>query len=242
MKITGQIAGVINQLPTDLVFSYTDLDITGGKENTIVKNLNRLTAAGVISKLSKGKYYKPRQTQFGALKPSPYQIAKDFIEKESKLIGYLTGNSAFNELGLTTQISNALQIGTNKYRRTVKREIYTISFVVQPNRITKDNIELLRILDAVRFIKAIPGTTPDEACIRLIEIFRELTPDKKMKLTNLALQYTNSVRALSGAILEMVDAEQALFNKLQKSLNGVTDYKIPVSENILPTKTKWRLR
>jgi hypothetical protein len=145
-------------------------------------------------------------------------------------------------MGLTTQISNSLQIGTNKSRRVIKREIYTISFVAQPNKITKDNIELLRILDAVRFIKQIPGTTPDEACIRLKEIFRELTPQKKITLTNLALKYTDSVRALCGAILEVIEAEQELLDKLQNSLNAVTHYKIPISENVLPTKTKWRFR
>jgi hypothetical protein len=242
MKIIEQITSAIDRFPTDFVFTYTDVAVERGKEATIVKSLNRLAAADVITKLSKGKYYKPRQTQFGALKPSPYQITKDFIEKDSKLIGYLTGYSVFNDLGLTTQISNTLQIGTNKYRRAVKREIYTISFIVQPNTITKDNIGLLRILDAVRLIKEIPATTPNEACTRLKEIFRELTPEKRAKLTNLALQYTNSVRALCGAILESVGTEQVLLDKLQKSLNGVTDYKIPISENILPTKTKWRLR
>jgi hypothetical protein len=242
MKVIEQIIKVIDRLPADYVFTYTDIATNRGREATVVKSLNRLATAGVISKLSKGKFYKPRQTQFGALKPSPYQIAKDFIEKDGKLIGYLTGYSVFNELGLTTQISNALQIGTNKYRRAVKREIYTISFVIQPNRITKDNIELLRILDAVRFIKEIPATTPDEACFRLIEIFRELTPEKRTKLANLALKYTDSVRALCGAFLETVGAEQALLYKLQKSLNGVTYYKVSISENVLPTKTKWRLR
>ncbi|MDR0691543.1 MAG: DUF6088 family protein [Prevotellaceae bacterium] len=242
MKIIEKIKSTIDRFPTDYVFTYVDIPIEGGKEATVVKYLNRMAAAGVISKLSKGKYYKPRQTQFGALKPSPYQIAKDFIEKDGKLIGYLTGYSVFNELRLTTQISNALQIGTNKYRRAVKREIYTISFVFQPNKITKDNIELLRILDAVRFIKEIPATTPDEVCIRFKEIFRKLAPKKKAELTNLALQYTNSVRALCGAILESIGTERALLNRLQKSLNAVTDYKTPISENILPTKTKWRLR
>jgi hypothetical protein len=242
MKVIKQITDAIDRFPTDYVFTYTDIGIVGGKEDTVVRSLNRLAVAGVIAKLSKGKFYKPRQTQFGALKPSPYQIAKDFIEKDGKLIGYLTGYSVFSDMGLTTQISNRLQIGTNKSRRAIKREIYTISFVVQPNKITKENIELLRILDAVRFIKEIPGTTPDEACTRLIEIFRELTPDKKTKLTNLALQYTDSVRALCGAFLETVGAEQALLNKLQKSLNGVTYYKVSISENVLSTKTKWRLR
>lgn len=126
-----------------------------------------MAQGGELQKLAKGKFYKPRRTQFGVLKPSAYQIAKDYVERDGKLIGYITGYSAYNALGLTTQISSYIQIGTNKYRRSVKREKYTISFIVQSNTITRNNIELLRILDALRFIREIPGTTPDDACMRL---------------------------------------------------------------------------
>ena len=62
-----------------------------------------MVQSGEISKLAKGRFYKPRKTQFGELKPSAYQIAKDYIERDGKLIGYITGYSAYNALGLTTQ-------------------------------------------------------------------------------------------------------------------------------------------
>jgi len=88
-------------------------------------------------------------------------------------------------LGLTTQIPAALQIGTNKYRRAIKRGLYNISFIVQPNKITKKNVELLRILDAIRFIKEIPAATPDEACSRLISIISQLPETKIKMLANL---------------------------------------------------------
>jgi hypothetical protein len=211
------------------------------KKDTVRKTLNRLADSGKIKKLSKGKYYKPRETEFGSLKPSVRQIVKDLLEKNGKLTGYLTGYSVYNDLYLSTQISNTLQIGVNKYRRAIKRGRYRISFVLQPNAINKNNVELLQILDCLRFIDEIPASTPDEACARLIQIIRELSPEKQKRLAKLSLKYTNYVRALCGAILEQTGAEQELLDRLRKSLTGITTYKIPVSEYVLQMKIKWNI-
>jgi uncharacterized protein YciW len=241
MKIVDNIESQIDKIPNGQVFSYTNFDIEVARKDTIVKTLNNFVAKGKIAKLSKGKFYKPQVTEFGSLLPSSYQIVKDFIEKDGKLIGYLTGYSVYNELLLTTQIANIIQIGTNQYRRPLKRGNYKISFVLQPNKITKANFRLLQILDAVRFVRSIPATTTDEACKRLIQIFKELTVEEQTKITNLALQYTDYVRALCGAILEMNNADKSLLALLDKSLNGITTYKLDISSTILPTKTKWRI-
>lgn len=161
MNITKEIKELVRNFSDDYVLTASDFDFGPQSKAAVVKALNRMADSGELMKLSKGKFYKPRKTQFGILKPSVYQIAKDYIERDGKLIGYITGYSAYNALGLTTQISSYIQIGTNKYRRAVKREKYTISFILQPNPITRKNIEVLRILDAIRFIREIPGTSPE---------------------------------------------------------------------------------
>ncbi|KAA6320425.1 hypothetical protein EZS27_029805 [termite gut metagenome] len=241
MKIIDIIENQIKKIPQGQVFTYTDFDIEVERKDTIVKTLNNLVVKGKIAKLSKGKFYKPQVTEFGILQPSSYQIVKDFIEKDGELIGYFTGYSVYNDLLLTTQIANVIQIGTNQYRRALKRGNYKISFILQPNPITRYNFRLLQILDAVRFVRDIPATTTDEACQRLIQIFKGFTPDEQEKITKLALQYTDYVRALCGAILETNGAGKSLLTMLDKSLSGVSTYKLVVSEQILPTKTKWRI-
>lgn len=242
MKVSEKVANTIDRLPVDYIFSYSDFDIEVSSKDAVVKALNRMTASGKIRKLSKGKFYKPRKTQFGALQPSPYQIAKDLLEQDGELVGYITGYSAYNSLGLTTQIPSTLQIGTNRYRRAIKRGMYNISFILQPNKITKKNIELLRILDAIRFIKEIPATTPDEACSRLIAIISQLPEEKKIALSNLVLRYSPSVQALCGAILEKTGVENSLLKKISDSLNPVTEYNMPIAETVLTNKKKWRLK
>lgn len=241
MNISKEIRKKIVVFPDDYVFKASDFEMESQNQSAVVKALNRMAATGEISKLSKGKFYKPRKTQFGELKPSAYQIAKDYIERDGKLIGYITGYSAYNALGLTTQISSYIQIGTNKSRRAVKRDKYTISFIMQQNTITKKNIEILRILDAVRFIREIPATTPNEACIRLKEIIKDLNDEQKEMLVKCSLKYTNYVRALCGAILEDIGYDGNSLDNIRKSLNGVTNYHLPISESVLPNKQNWRI-
>lgn len=241
MNISKEIRKKIVVFPDDYVFKASDFEMESQNQSAVVKALNRMAATGEISKLSKGKFYKPRKTQFGELKPSAYQIAKDYIERDGKLIGYITGYSAYNALGLTTQISSYIQIGTNKSRRAVKRDKYTISFILQQNTITKKNIEILRILDAIRFIREIPATTPNEACIRLKEIIKDLNDEQKEMLVKCSLKYTNYVRALCGAILEDIGYDGNSLDSIRKSLNGVTNYHLPISESVLPNKQNWRI-
>jgi hypothetical protein len=64
--------------------------------------------------------------------------------------------------------------------------------------ITKVNYRLLQILDVVQLVCDIPATTADEACRRLIWIFKELSSDEQTKIAKLALKYTDYVRALCG--------------------------------------------
>jgi hypothetical protein len=241
MKVIDIIEDKINRFPNDYIFTYSDFSIEVGETNTIVQTLKRLAVQGKIKKLSKGKFYKPRKTEFGISKPVAKQIVKDLLEKDGKLIGYLTGYSVYNTLYISTQISNTLQIGVNKYRRAIKRGQYKISFVVQPNTINKSNIELLQILDSVRFIAQIPATAPDEACLRLQQIFSDLSPEKRKRLVKLSLKYTDYVRALCGAMMEQIGADTESLNKLRKSLQGLTTYKIPVSQTVLSTKSKWNI-
>ena len=144
-----------------------------------------MVASGKIAKLSKGKYYKPENTPFGNLQPNQAQVLKDLLEENGKITDYLTGYSIYNQLGLTTQVSNTVQIGKNQVRPNFKRERYTIAFVKQKNIITKDNIPLLQVLDAIRYIKDFE--------------------DKEIKrLVRLALIYPPATRALLGALLEQL--------------------------------------
>ncbi len=240
MKISEYIASTIDRLPKGYVFTYSDFDAEANKKEAVIKALNRLVESGKITKLSKGKYYKPESTPFGNLQPNQRQVVKDLLEDGNKIIGYLTGYSIYNKLGLTSQVSNIIQIGKNEIRPKFKRERYAISFIKQKNTITKENIPLLQILDAIRYIKKIPDVSIEYSCKRLLAILKSLTDKDKSKIVRLALKYPPATRALLGALLDELQ-QTLLTEQLYKTLNPITKYKISGVNKVLGTTEKWNI-
>ena len=239
MKTTDYIAYIIDRFPKGFVFTYAEFNSEVSQKQALIKALNRMVISGKIAKLSKGKYYKPETTPFGDLLPNQKQVVKDLLEEKGKINGYLTGYSIYNQLGLTTQVSNTIQIGKNEIRPSFKRDRYTIDFIKQKNNITKDNIPLLQILDAIRYIKKIPDTTITNSCIRFIAILRQLKEKDLLLIMRLANKYPPATRALLGAMLDELKSTktETLFN----TLNPITKYKLAGAFSVLSTAEKWNI-
>ncbi len=240
MKITEYIKISIDRLPKGYIFTYTDFIREASEKEAVIKALNRMVASGKIAKLAKGKYYKPEITPFGNLQPNQTQIVKDLLEESGKTTGYLTGYSIYNQLGLTTQVSNTIQIGKNQVRPNFKRERYIIAFVKQKNTINKENIPLLQLLDAIRYIKKIPDTNIEASCKRFLAIIKNFTNKEINALIRLALKYPPSTRALLGALLEELQ-QGKVAEPLLRSLNPITKYKLSGADKVLSTTEKWSI-
>mgnify|MGYP003495765589 CR=1 FL=1 len=240
MKTTDYIAVTIDRLPKGYVFTYADFTTEVNKKEAVIKALNRMVVSGKIAKLAKGKYYKPESTPFGNLEPNQFQVVKDLLEEDGKVIGYLTGYSVFNQLGLTTQVSNTIQIGRNEIRPALKRDRYTIKFIKQKNTITKEYVPLLQLLDAIRYIKKIPDNTVLSSCLRLISILKSLSQNDLSTLVRLSQKYPPATRALLGALLEEFGNVQ-FEELLQKKLNPITKYKLAGVNTVLKAAEKWNL-
>jgi hypothetical protein len=241
MNISDIVEYKIDRFKSGYVFTYNDFFISVDKVNALKKALSRLVASGKIVRLSKGKYYKPKEGIIGDLMPDEYQIVKDLLEDEGKLIGYLSGFSAFNKLGLTTQVSNTIQIGTNIDKKSIKRGKYTIRFIRQRNTINKDTIFILQILDSIRFIKRIPDANINTSCERLKNIIQDLSDSDLDYMLKLAIKYNPATRALTGAILELIKGE-AYVALLYKTLRITTTFDLNISEETLKNKDKWQIR
>ncbi len=122
MKTAKFVASSVERLPKGRVFTYANFVSDTKQKEAIIKALNRMVAAGLVTKLAKGKYYKPEDSAFGKLPPRQNEIVKDLMEKEGEVIGYLTGYSIYSQLGLTTQVSNTIQIGRNEVRPLLKKQ------------------------------------------------------------------------------------------------------------------------
>ena len=121
-----------------------------------------------------------------------------------------------------------------------KCSIWTIrpKLFVQPNAITRENIPLLLILDALKLLREIPATSPDDCVRGVARLIAALSEGDLEKLADLAENYQPYVRALLGAILDSLGADT---RQLRATLNGVTTYKLPVTAQALPTKLKWNI-
>jgi hypothetical protein len=239
MKTSVFVEDKINRLPKGYVFTYEEFLTQVNKREAVIKHLNRMVSLGKISKLSKGKYYKSQKTQFGDLLPEQRQIVKDLVEKNNKTIGYITGYSYFNYLGLTTQISNIIQIAKNETRPSTQRGLFKVSFIKQKNLINKENIPLLRLLDTLRFVKKIPDTNIDTSCVVLKKILKDLNSEELVLIQKLSMKYTPSTRALLGALLEA--NKQKVGESLKQSLNPITQYDLGISKKALPTINNWKI-
>ena len=240
MKTSDIIANKIDRLPTGYVFTYKDFNISVENMQAAIKALNRLVEKGKINKIAKGKFYKPESTVFGPLSPNQYQLVKDLLEEENKIVGYLTGFSIYNSLGLTTQVSNTIQIGKNNVRPNLKRERYTINFVKQSNTINKENVPYLQLLDCLKTIKKIPDTTIKKSVERFIAILSDYSLDDIKQVVRLAQKYPPSTRALAGALLDELQFCQ-YSEILSKTLNPITKYNFPGIKNTSLNLKKWNL-
>lgn len=238
MVIARRVKEKLSSTQAGVILTTGDFGVEMQYQRALSKALSRLVSTGKLQKIAKGKYYIPKNTIFGKLKPADSEIIKDLLEKNGKVVGYMTGTAAFAAMGLTTQISSSVLIGTNTYRRPITRNGIRISFLLQPNDITSDNIKLLRILDALRLIKEIPANSPDECTLNIRAAINLLTQKQQRELAELSLRYTPYVRALLGAIYESLGLDTEI---IRRTLNGATNYKLSISNEVLSNKKNWNI-
>ena len=234
MTAAQQIVKNVESLGTDRVFSIADLGLPAEWWENIRVKLSRMVKSGTLVKIAPGKYYRPRISILGPVPPSTENLIRDILYRDGNIEGYLTTYSVWDSMGLTTQFSSTVVIGLNYRKDTINRDGRVVQFILQPNRITTETIPLLQILDSIKFIKSIPDTSIANSVERLSEIIRTFDDSQVKLLIELAMKYPPRVRALLGAILDKngIDAQTS---PLHKSLNPLTEYRIGISDETLPT-------
>lgn len=239
MKTTEKILDRINSIPAGVVFDYSDLTLSANMVVAASKALSRMVEENKLKRAGKGKFYKPVYSRLGEMTPPIDELTKDLLFKDGRMIGYITGIPIFAQMGLTTQISSKILIGSVNYRRPLVRGAYEISFTRQENVISEENVPLLRYLDAIRLIKKIPDCTPDEAVRILLAKLRSFSAAELKSLLKLSLPYPVSTKALLGAMWENVGLDAEI---LKLGFNPLTKYNIGLSKEVLPNKSNWNIQ
>src|ERR1700687_2808016 len=86
------------------------VDFDGMPFTAVAQALSRLTRQGIIQRLGKGLYYRPRQTAFGPSKPNRAQIRSLPVRRRGV---FPAGVGAANVLGFTTQNAARVEVATD---------------------------------------------------------------------------------------------------------------------------------
>lgn len=124
----------------------------------IKKEINKLCQEEKLVRFEKGLYYIPTKTILGMSKLDPRKvIMKKYIEDGNEQVGYFSGTTFLNMLGLSTQMPNVLEIYTNNENARV-REVPVGSQKVVLRRaratINNDNAATMNFLELMNFIDA----------------------------------------------------------------------------------------
>lgn len=242
MKVAEQIRNKIKTIPESQPFGYADLGIEADDFFTAAKALERMQKKGTIKKVSKGVFYKPEMTVFGALGPDYNALLTNFLFKDKKRVGYITGGELYNQLNLTTQNYFRTKIATNRSRKKIEKGWLKTSTVKSYVDITDENYQLLGILDAIKDIRNIADTSTAQAIKILGGKMGEFDKKAIQSLIEYALQYPPRVRALLGAIVEDRFGNKFNLEPLRNSLNPSTSYQLKIKESALSTIKNWNLK
>lgn len=135
----------------------TDITIEGMTEENIRYHLKRLTDSGILSRFEAGVYYFPKKNilEEQAVLTTETVVLHKYISRRGKKVGFYSGYTLANRLGLSTQVPFIEEI-TSNYAPAKVREITVKDrkFVIRRpvTEITEENAYVLQLLDGLKDI------------------------------------------------------------------------------------------
>ncbi len=196
--------------------------------------LATLYARGTLRRYGHGLYYAPKKTLIGEAPPAPVEIATKLARGERIV---MAGLSAYNYLGLSTQVPARPIVATNKKLGTNEVEVLLRDL----NRYGDDATdEAIMFLDAAGHIANIPDCPPRKA----IENLRAILENRKLvgvtpnELARLALRDRPGVRGMIGLLGDLSGGlSETWRRRLKASLNPLTKFKLHLPTNFVAPET-----
>jgi len=193
----------IELIPEGKIFTYKDLTFPLSKFAHVAVILSGLYNINKLLRIEKGAYYKPNQSSLG-LGFLPIYQDEQLKYLTNKLNGYLTGAYIYNKMSLTEQVPSVITIAVRYPVRAFKFERLSVECVKAYTDVPYDSktLQLIRILDAIKDYRNIPGTTPQTAYDRILKL--HVSPLKYAdieKLVSLSKNYPPRVRKILSCML-----------------------------------------
>ena len=162
-------------------FFTSDIKYKNYSKPWLYKELNKLCTENRIMRFERGLYYIPEETIFGPsiLNPSKV-IEKKYIFDGNQVIGYYSGITFLNQLRLTTQMSNVIEVYTNNEPSNVRDLMVGKQKVLLRKSRTDVNSENVAVLSFLELMNSVPsGFIDDEKQGILVKYIKENGIDRK---------------------------------------------------------------
>ena len=98
-----------------------EVNCEGMSAEAMRQTLSRLVKSGKIARFGQGIYYIPTETELGKSLISTKKVCeKKYIGEKKEIYGYSCGLTLENEIGLTTQMPNVIEMVSNKEKSRVR--------------------------------------------------------------------------------------------------------------------------
>jgi hypothetical protein len=189
---------------------FRDLPFTA-----VAQALSRLARRGAIQRLSKGIYYRSRETTFGKSRPNPAEIQK--LAARRKAI-FPAGIAAANLLGFTTQSGKAAEVATSSLslpKKLVGSE--TVIHTRRPEAWADLSQIDAALLEFLRERGRTSELSPEQTVARTLKLLSEHGRfDRLLRVMN---SEPPRVRAMFGALGEELGKDRKSLARLRASLN-----------------------
>lgn len=151
----------------------SEINITGMSYTNIRRSFTRLTDLGKVKRYDTGIYYIPTQSvlKSGSSLSRDKVIEKKYLVSDNTRIGYFSGCTFANKLGLTTQVPMVQEIVSNR-ATTESREIELTGakFILRKPKITitNKNYIVLQFLDLIKDIDTLSEVEGNELTKKLL--------------------------------------------------------------------------
>lgn len=203
----------------------------------VARALSRLVALGMIERLSKGTYYRTRQTAFGKSRPNPATIQR--VAARSRAL-FPSGTAAANLLGFTTQSASRGEMATSASsvpRKLLARD--TIVHTRRPPAWSKLSETDAALLDFLRRAGRTSELSPEDTVRRTLMLLGER--ERYQRLVEVADTEPPRVRALLGAVGERLKHDTQSLDRLRASLNPLSRFDFGLLAG-LPTARSWQAK
>ena len=203
----------------------------------VAQALSRLTRQGALERLSKGVYYRTRETSFGKSRPNPAAIQK--LASRRKTV-FPSGIAAANLLGFTTQSARHSEVATSAL--SLPRKLVGSDTVIHTRRpeawanLSEADAALLDFLRRGGKTSELP---PEETLRRTLRLLSE--KGRFDRLLKVADSEPPRVRAMLGALGKELGKTSPDLQRLRASLNPFSRFDFGLLAG-LPHARSWQAK